>query len=90
MWELIGFLLPPLIDMVNRKIGDSDARFWVSVLLCGIVGVGVNYLDNGMMFGPIDEIAKSIMAVFGISQLVYHGGWKNSNVRDKMNLTPEE
>lgn len=87
--QLLGFLLPPLIDLLNRKITDSDARFWVSIVVCALIGVGldimqVNGLGNytGMTLLEIFErMATSTMTVFGIAQLSYHGFYKNSQLR---------
>lgn len=82
--ELIGFLLPPLIDLINRKVANSDARFWVSVLACALVGAGINYLDTGFVFvtpkEAFDSISASVLVVFGIAQLVYGGIYKGSSL----------
>lgn len=88
--EFLALLLPVLIDLVNRKIADSDVRFWISVGFCAVVGVGFNWLETQFAFGSpmfaFDSVTKTIMVVFGLAQLSYNGVWKNLPVRDKLGL----
>lgn len=88
--ELIGLLLPALIDLINRKIADSDARFWVSVVICGIVGAFVNWLATGFNFvdamAGFQSLTASIMAIFGLAQLSYKAVWEKSGVRSALKL----
>ena len=88
---MIGFLLPAFIDMLNRRIQDSDIRFWVSVLVCVVVGVGLVVLETNMFSGltaiAIAElIAVKSMAMFGMAQLTYKKLWENSDIRDDLGL----
>lgn len=86
--ELIGFLLPPLIDLINRKIVSSDARFWVSVIVCALVGAGINYIDTGFAFESLragfDSLSASILVVFGIAQLVYGAVYNDSRLQSSI------
>lgn len=91
MLNLVGFLLPALIDLINRKIDDSDVRFWVSVLVCVLVGSLIATLDtNGFESLGLREILESIavhaMAMFGEAQLVYKKAWEDSDVRVNLGL----
>lgn len=81
MIELIGLLLPPFIDIINRKIKDSDVRFVISVIFCSIVGLVLNFLTNGNHFGDQTSIAKSILTVFGSAQLSFKMVWDDSRAR---------
>jgi len=88
---MIGFLLPALIDMFNRRIKDSDVRFWVSVLTCIAVGVGLVVLETNVFFGltaieVVELVAVKSMAMFGMAQLTYKKLWENSDVRDSLGL----
>lgn len=67
---LVGFLLPPAIDLINRRVSDSDARFWVSVVLCACVGFGVHLATNGA-FAGVNLLAKDILAIIGEAQVTY-------------------
>jgi hypothetical protein len=74
--SLIGFLLPPLIDVVNNKISNGSARFWVSVLICGLVGTLIEFvLTGGLTF---EGVSTQILLTFGMAQLTYNGLWKGS------------
>jgi hypothetical protein len=86
--ELMGFLLPPLIDLINKKVNDSDARFWVSVFVCMLVGAGLNYVDTGFVFDTVragfDSLSGSFLIVFGAAQLVYGGIYSGSSLEKTM------
>ena len=77
MNELIGFILPPIIDLINKKIANSRTRFVVSLVLCVLVAVGVNY--KNMTFGS--ELLASVALIFTEAQFVYNLYWKKSLVR---------
>lgn len=88
--ELLGFLLLPIIDMVNRRIKDSDVRFLISIVICGLVGVGLNWIQTQFTFGTplqaFESISKSVMVVFGMAQLAYRGIWEKSDLREDLGL----
>ena len=80
MIELLGLLLPPLIDVINAKITNSGARFWISVIVCTVIGTTLHFVQNNGIASQ-DELAKSIMFVFGAAQLSYKGFYEESSVR---------
>lgn len=82
--SLIGFILPPVIDLINRKIEDRDARFWISVLFCSVVGVVVYYAINRTI--SIDGMSAQILITFGEAQLIYKALWENSEARKELKL----
>ena len=91
MINLVGFLLPPLIDLINRRITDTDARFWVSVLVCSLVGILQELIKNGFTFTTVDPFIVSILAMFGLAQLAYKGIYEDSRMQDAIrNDTPSE
>lgn len=88
--EFLALLLPVLIDLVNRKVADTDFRFWISVLICAVAGVGLNYLQTSFSFATplegFESLTQSIMVVFGLAQLSYKGFWENSKMRENLSL----
>lgn len=74
---LIGFLLPPLIDLINNYVPNKRARFWVSVIVCGIVGAGIEWVLTGGLL-TFDGVSEQIMLTFGMAQLSYGALWENS------------
>lgn len=83
--ELLSLLLPIVVDLFNRKIKDSDIRFWMSFLVCAVVGVCLNYVDTMWRFDTLrdgfDSVASSVMIAFGLAQLSYKGFYENSGLR---------
>lgn len=73
---LIGFLLPPLIDLVNNYIKNSRARFWMSVAVCAIVGTLVEFVITGGL--TVEGVSTQTMLTFGMAQLSYGALWKGS------------
>lgn len=91
MINLLGFLLPALIDMFNRRIKDSDVRFWVSVFVCIFFGAFVVFVEMQAKAGLsltviVEMIAVKAMAMFGMAQLSYKKVWENSDLRDQLGL----
>lgn len=90
MIKLIGILLPAFIDLINRKVADSDARFWIATGICVGVGAGVNYVQTLFVFPSLilaaDSISESILATFGLAQLSYKLLWENSAIRERLGL----
>lgn len=91
MLNLIGFLLPPLIDLLNKKVDSKDARFWTSVFVCIAFGLVVNFIEsNGFsnfneisLVEFVEGLSLSAMAMFGIAQITYRGiGYKDSNLQN--------
>jgi len=87
--NLVGFILPPIIDLINRKIVDPSLRFLVSVGVCAVIGAGLNYMQHGYQFGPIEDVAGDIMVIFGQAQLAYKLAWEKSQPRVTLNLKPD-
>jgi hypothetical protein len=91
MLNLLGLLLPPLIDLINRRIKDSDARFWISVGICAVVGTLITLVSSNLfaglsISGAVEVTAMNIISVFGMAQLSYGGVWKSSEARKKLDL----
>jgi len=80
--KFIAIILPALIDTINRRITDSDARFWVSVLVCSIFGIGFELLENGFVYVGYDPFVDSILLMFGIAQIVYKGIYEDSKIQN--------
>ncbi len=74
--SLIGFLLPPLIDVINNKVPNASARFWISVLVCGLVGTFIEFVITGGL--TFEGASTQILLTFGMAQLTYGGIWKGS------------
>ena len=91
MQNLLGLLLPPFIDLINRRFKDADARFWISILFCSVVGFFVTMVTTNFFAGlslqeGVEVTSATIIATFGWSQLSYGAVWKRSDTRKKLDL----
>ena len=82
--QLVSFLLPALISFINKKVANTDNRFWVSVIVCSVVGVLINYISTQFVFPNLQEafnsVTESILMTFGIAQLSYNAVFKEDSV----------
>lgn len=80
--SLIGFLLPPAIDLINNKVADRDLRFWISVFVCVVVGTFVEWVLVGVL--TWEGVATQSLLTFGMAQLTYNGIWEGSKSDRKL------
>ena len=81
MKELIGFILPPLIDLINKKVIDSRWRFVISFVTCVGVGVGMNV--GNFNIESVGDILGSIAVVFSAAQIAYNLYYEKSDLRKR-------
>lgn len=82
--DLVGFLLPPLIDVVNVKVKDEKIRFLVSLVICVVVGAILNV--DRLAAGSVEEALRSAGIVFATAQTAYRLYWKKSEVRENLRV----
>ena len=88
MLILVGAFLPALIGTINRRVHNSDLRFWISALIAALVGVIVNFIQHNGIVGyteltllqTVESFAESIMAMIGMSKISFEGFWANDEV----------
>jgi len=77
---ILGGILPPFIDFLTKKVVDSKIRFAISLGVCVLAGVAINF----QKFGG-EEILESVALVFASAQIVYKTYWKESVFRSEAN-----
>lgn len=82
MQNLIGFLLPPFIDLINKDIPNSKVKFVISLVVCVIVGVILNY----QQLSNTQNLLGGIAIVFTTAQVTYYTYWQNSQLRQNTTL----
>lgn len=82
MQNLIGLILPVVIDFINKNIKDSKIRFGVSLAICAVVALVLN-IDQ-FTSGEWGNLLEKISLVFMQAQIVYHTYWQNSQLREKI------
>lgn len=80
--NIIGFALPPVIDLINSRLENSKLKWLVSMGICVLVGAllnldKLNNLDVGSVLGNIGII-------FVESQATYRLYYEKSQVREKL------
>lgn len=81
MTGLIGIILPPFIDLVNKHIQDKRIKFLVSLLVCIVLGIMLE--ANKLKYSSAEDILGSIALVFASAQTSYRLYWKGSTLRGK-------
>lgn len=82
MNDLIGLVLPPVIDLVNHKISSSSLKLLISVAISLVIGALLNLDKLNLNSAP--EVFKSGLVVFGSAQVTYQLYWKDSLDRQRM------
>lgn len=78
----VGLVLPPLIDLINRRITNSTIRFWVSILIVFLVAMALH--AGELVAGSPEQFLESAAIIFAEAQIVYHTWWKKSETRARM------
>lgn len=81
---LVGIVLPPLIDVVSKRIPSESMRFVVACAMCLVVGGAVAYLKGDLTAGNQIGTVSTITIVFTESEVIFNLYWKNSFLRSKL------
>lgn len=73
----IGAFLPPLIDVINKRVLNPKVRYLISLLVCIIVGVAFNY--NTL---SLENVLESSAIIFASAQTVYKTYYGESKMRE--------
>lgn len=76
---LVGTILPPLIDVLNSKVKNSNVRYALAVMMCLLVGVAFNYKNLNVY----DFLASGAI-VFASAQSIYKVYWRDSSARTSL------
>ena len=84
MEKLLGFLMPFVVDFINKKfsIDNSKVKFSITIGLSFIIA-GLFHLQE-LQFGDVDEFYKTAGVLFGESQLIYKMWFEKSQMRKKI------
>ena len=73
MENLLGFVLPPVIALVNQKVTNPTARFIVSMVISLIVAVVINF--QKLQYASPEQILSSAALIFTEAQIAYRAYW---------------
>lgn len=84
--QLIGFLIPPLVTVVNQKITNSKVKFMMTMLVCFVVAglLNIQKLATSNSWVDIEAFLNSLLLMFSESQVVYRLYFKGSTLEAKI------
>jgi hypothetical protein len=92
--DLIGFILPPIIEYLNKDVKTEREKFIVTLLLCFLIAFISNWqkLTSRASWMSIEEMLESFAFIFIQSQIVYNLYFKKSLLRAKLidKITPDD
>lgn len=80
--ELVGFILPPIVEILNKDIDDQRERFIVSCLVCFLVASLLDW--KYIAAGTPEALIGTFTIIFAESQLVFKTYFANSTIRYKI------
>lgn len=86
---VLGQFLPGAIDFINRKVPSSRVRFWISFVICLMMGVLASMNDvNVLIANPsVPNVLKIFQAgvlIFTSSQIAYKQWYDQSVLQAKI------
>jgi hypothetical protein len=84
---IVGFILPPFIDIINARVTNSKVRFLISLLLCLVIGLISVGVTDGFDLDNVDTILVSGASAFTTAQLVYKQYYEDSKARISLKKT---
>ena len=81
MEQLIGFVLPFVVDFLNKVlgVGESKIKFVVTVVVSFVIAAVIHYQE--LSFGSLEGFWKTGSLLFAESQIVYRMWWGDSGSR---------
>lgn len=80
--DLIGLILPPIIELLNKDVKEENHRFIVAVIVCFTAAFFVKY--NSLVSGDINALITSFSIIFAESQVIFNLYFKKSFLRATM------
>lgn len=79
MWAMIvGFLLPPIVAVIQRPTWTASARTVITALVCLVVAFVTVFLQGNVHSGR--QLVTTALLVLVTSIATYRGFWKPSGV----------
>jgi hypothetical protein len=80
--SLVGIVLPPLVQILNKDVTNEIERFWITIIVCLVVGVLLHW--NQLVIGDTKAVEISLAIIFAESQITYRLYFKNSIISQKI------
>lgn len=79
---LVGFIIPPFVELLNKEVDNERERFIVTLLACMAAGAVLHWSE--IKVGSVDQAIQSISIIFIESQVVFKLYFKSSYFRQKL------
>lgn len=66
---LVGQLVPPVTDLINKHVPSANIRFLASLLVSLVIALALNY--NRIVFGSPEELLLTGTIIFSSAQVAY-------------------
>ena len=90
LYTLLGQIMPPLTDVINKQIPSSKLRFWISMFVCFVISIAFNY--SRLTLGGINAILTDALVIWGSGQaaykMYYDGSTQQQNIRFSASAFP--
>jgi len=84
--QLVGFVLPPVVTLLNRDVTDSRAKFLVALFVCLVASAVLDFgkLAEGTAWSGVEAVTATMILLFTESQVVYRLYFKGSVLEAKV------
>lgn len=77
LWALLAFLIPPLVDLVNRKVHSGRWKFVIATACSSVIGGVVVAFQNQWDW---QNVLGSLVLAFTAAQVAYKLYWSKTTV----------
>lgn len=80
--ELLGFILPPVVQILNKDVHTERERFIVSLIICLMSALVVKW--NELITGDTEDMMVYAMLIWTESQVIYRMYFKTSAIQQRI------
>jgi hypothetical protein len=82
---LIGQVVPPTLDYINKWVSSAKLRFLLSLGVCGAVGILLNI--NNLKTGNLEQVLATGLVLWTSAQGAYNLYYKGSAVQNNIRFS---
>lgn len=81
MWAaIVGFLMPLVIAVINRRDWSSPAKGMSAFVACLVAAFGTAYFEGGL--SDANDVVTAALVVFTMAITTFQFWWKPSGIAD--------
>lgn len=90
--HLVGFILPPFVEILNRDVKKENERFLVAVVVCLLTAIFLHWKE--VAYGTPEQVVMYTALIFTESQAVFQlyfaKSWFRGTIQEKIGAKREE